>query len=197
MSNVSPAAATSRVIRTSSPLGLWIARRVIVGEDERGRAHLERAPDDLAGVDGGGVDRALGHRLVEQQAVPDVEIEDAELLDRLMRHGGEEIVHHRPRNRRAPALPAPRSARRAAWRSARCRDRRAPDARCRAPVLRAAGGAASTAPSEPNSPTRRSAQRAAPGPSGWRSWTRICRHRCRSALRRCRKVPSAISARIG
>src|SRR4029077_1542297 len=67
-------------------LAAWpgIARRMVVGKDQGGRPDLERASDDLARIDGRDVDRALDHGLVEEQAVAAVEIEDAELLDRLV-----------------------------------------------------------------------------------------------------------------
>ena len=100
-----PASARSRVRRMSCWLGLRIAARMVVDDDDRGGVEIERAAHDLADVDRGFVDRALPHRLVGDQHVLRVEEEDADPLDRLVRHVGAEIVEQGlPRAEHRPLL---------------------------------------------------------------------------------------------
>lgn len=72
----------------------WIAGWMIMREDEAGRAEIERAPDDLAREDIRPIDRAADRDIVAQQPVFRVEIQDADLLGRLMRQMREQIVQH-------------------------------------------------------------------------------------------------------
>ena len=55
---------------------LGVAARMVVDEDDRGGVIFERPADHLADVDRGLVDRAFRHRLVSDQHVPRVEVED-------------------------------------------------------------------------------------------------------------------------
>src|SRR5919106_2109955 len=72
-----------------------IAARVVVDEDDRRRAGLDHAPDHLARVERGVIDRAAMQGLVLDQGVLAVEEQDPGRLDRLMAHGDRQIVHQR------------------------------------------------------------------------------------------------------
>jgi hypothetical protein len=85
------------VIWMSARLG--VAARVVVDEDQRGGADVERFPDHFARVDRGFVDRAFLRLVIEDQAVAGVEVEHPHALDRQVRHVDREIVEQR--------LPAP------------------------------------------------------------------------------------------
>jgi hypothetical protein len=73
------------------PARARVARGVVVAEDQGGGVHLQRALDHLARIDGRVVHRAARLRLVGDQAVLAVEVEDAEHLRLLPRHGGGEV----------------------------------------------------------------------------------------------------------
>ena len=75
--------------------GFGIPAGVVVDEDQRRRAHIEGLADDLAGMDGGFVDRPLAEKVVQDQPVPGVEIEPAHPFMRQMRHVDVEIVEQR------------------------------------------------------------------------------------------------------
>lgn len=55
--------------------GGGIARRVVMDEDDRRRSEVDGAPDHLAHIDGGFVDRPLAHHLVADEHVARVEVE--------------------------------------------------------------------------------------------------------------------------
>lgn len=54
--------------------GGGVAAGMVVDEDDRGRAEIDRAADHLADIDRGLVDRALAHHLVADQHVTCVKI---------------------------------------------------------------------------------------------------------------------------
>ena len=64
-------------------------------QDQRAGRQFQRAAHDLARVDGDMVDGAAGLFLIRDQHVLAVEIEDAELLDLAMGHGGVAIIQKR------------------------------------------------------------------------------------------------------
>ena len=90
-----PASTMSRVRRMSCWLGRGIAARMVVDDDDRGRAECDRAADHLADIDRRLVDRASPHRLVADQHVLGVEEQDAHPLDRRMGHRRLEIIAQR------------------------------------------------------------------------------------------------------
>ena len=73
--------------------GAWVTARVVVNEDHRRCPQLQRALDDLAGIDGRVVNRAHLLYLVGDQLVFAVEEQDPELLALFMRHGGVTIIN--------------------------------------------------------------------------------------------------------
>ncbi len=75
--------------------GLGGAGGVVVDEDHRCRAKVQRAADHFARVDRGLVDRAFAHHVVEDQHVAGIEIEHAHAFDRQVRHVDGEIVDQR------------------------------------------------------------------------------------------------------
>ena len=72
--------------------GRWIARRVVMREDQGGSAEFERALDHLARIDRGVVDGAALLHFVGDQPVFLVEEQYAELLDVLERHGRAAVI---------------------------------------------------------------------------------------------------------
>lgn len=68
-----------------------ISGRVVVHQDQSGRADFKRTADDLAGIDGRVVDRAVGDRL-SQQSVLGVQEQDPKPLERRMRHVSAQII---------------------------------------------------------------------------------------------------------
>jgi hypothetical protein len=72
--------------------GGGVSRGVVVREDEGGGAHFKRPPHDLAGVDGGLADGAVGVRLVMEQPVAAVQEQDSKPLGRQERHVEREVV---------------------------------------------------------------------------------------------------------
>ena len=125
-----PASTRSRVRRMSCWLGRRVAARVVVDDDDRGRAERDRAGDHLADMDRRFVDRPLPQRLVGDQHVLGVEEQHPHLLDPRdgpSRRGDSRRAHPSstapagPRSApRAGAAPSPRrsSARRWSRRSA-------------------------------------------------------------------------------
>ena len=102
-----PASTRSRVRRMSCWLGVGIAARVVVDDDQRGRAERDRAADDFADMDRGFVDRALPHRFVGDQQILGVEEQHAHFLDRRMGHRRLQIIAERlPARQQGPALDA-------------------------------------------------------------------------------------------
>ncbi len=75
--------------------GGWVARGVVVYEDHRGGVEFQRAFDDLSRVDGHMIHRAVGLRLIRDQDVFAVKIQDAELLQISVSHGGLAIFEQR------------------------------------------------------------------------------------------------------
>lgn len=74
---------------------LRIAGGMVVGEDQSGRAHLQRPAHDLARVDRNLADAALRERLVPQQLVARVEEQDPQPLGGQVRHRREQIGDER------------------------------------------------------------------------------------------------------
>src|SRR5439155_19030967 len=70
----------------------WVARGVVVHQDQCRGAEIERALDDLARVDRRMVDRAALLALVFDQYVLAVEEQDVELLDLVVRDMGIAII---------------------------------------------------------------------------------------------------------
>jgi len=68
---------------------------MIVHQDKRASAVLQRPLDDLAGIDGRMIHCALGLHLVGDQDILAVEIEHAEFLGRCARHGRHAIIDQR------------------------------------------------------------------------------------------------------
>ena len=65
---------------------------MIVHKDKRSRAHIHRAPDHFARVDGGLVNRTIADMVIVNQPVLAVEVKDAHPLNRQMCHVDGEIV---------------------------------------------------------------------------------------------------------
>lgn len=57
------------------PAGFGVSRWVVVDKDQRCRAELDRAPDDLTDMDGRLVDRSFRDEFVANQAILGVQIE--------------------------------------------------------------------------------------------------------------------------
>ena len=163
-------AAGAPVTSRSSRLGVGIAARVVVDQDQRRRGLAQRRAEDLARVHQAGRQRPLRHQLVTQHAMPPVEQHHQEALVGHVREasGGSGGRRRRGRGSRAPARSRRAASRRPI--STAADERRAlggPDARRRAHVaLRAR----------------------APGPAGRRAATSssaASERRAGAARRRC------------
>ena len=75
--------------------GGWVARRVVVHQDDRRGVQFEGAFDHLARVDGHVIDGALGLFLIRDQDVLAVEKQDAELFGFAVGHRGVAVVQQR------------------------------------------------------------------------------------------------------
>jgi len=75
--------------------GIWIARRMVVGEDQGRGAEIERAADDRPRIDRDLADAALRESFVLEQAVACIEEKDAQPLGRQIGHVGEQIGDQR------------------------------------------------------------------------------------------------------
>ena len=104
-----PASTRSRVRRMSCWRRRRVAARVVVDDDQRGRAERDGAGDDFADMDRRFVDRALPQRLVGDQHVLGVEEQDAHFLGPPVRHCGVEIVAERVPARQHRLALDPRS----------------------------------------------------------------------------------------
>ena len=69
--------------------------RVIMDQNQGAGRQFQRAAHDLARIDGDVIDGAAGLFLIRDQHVLAVEIEDAELPDLAMGHGGVAIIQQR------------------------------------------------------------------------------------------------------
>lgn len=75
-------------------LAAWLGRstRMIMDEDERGRAEIDRAADHLARIDRGLIDRTVGHMIIADQHVAGIEVEHPHPLYLQICHVGAKIV---------------------------------------------------------------------------------------------------------
>ncbi len=68
---------------------------MVMGQDHRARAVLERPPHDLPRVDGRMIDRPCAHEIIPDQLVLLVQEEDMELLARKRAKAGAQVEVHR------------------------------------------------------------------------------------------------------